>query len=359
MELLRKIYVVTVAMVLLVLGNLFMEMKEDIFRLLIDTSPMKNPLFHPVGIIKNTSWPQLRNQADSIPITTLKKMKLNTKDQVVKRFKDRRSKNEPKWSHESVCKFPDFNPFASDGMRAWKIETKKPCTKTKFGKIVDNRLVVEDPSGKISLVTMDYILRGRKRKSDGSFDPPSGRTGIINDERYKYDSVLNDDFHVHFTMKYKVIYNETRKAFVSSPLEHDFFRVVVSRKSGGSSTEYHAAISNRTNTCTKYGKPFPKLEKNEQSKSGLPYNVHMFMIDAISQGNMHRQTPRLAEILENDVDAMIFNAHGIHGDGTTSQLMATLAGNIYLTLTTCYCYLWNAKSAIYFFLKLFKLQIPL
>ena len=359
MELLRKIYVVTVAMVLLVLGNLFMEMKEDIFRLLIDTSPMKNPLFHPVGIIKNTSCPQLRNQADSIPITTLKKMKLNTKDQVVKRFKDRRSKNEPKWSHESVCKFPDFNPFASDGMRAWKIETKKPCTKTKFGKIVDNRLVVEDPSGKISLVTMDYILRGRKRKSDGSFDPPSGRTGIINDERYKYDSVLNDDFHVHFTMKYKVIYNETRKAFVSSPLEHDFFRVVVSRKSGGSSTEYHAAISNRTNTCTKYGKPFPKLEKNEQSKSGLPYNVHMFMIDAISQGNMHRQTPRLAEILENDVDAMIFNAHGIHGDGTTSQLMATLAGNIYLTLTTCYCYLWNAKSAIYFFFKLFKLQIPL
>ena len=59
----------------------------------------------------------------------------------------------------------------------------------------------------------------------------------------------------------------------------------------------------------------------------------MFMIDAISQGNMHRQAPRLAEILENDVDAMIFNAHGIHGDGTTSQLMATLAGNIYLTLS--------------------------
>lgn len=324
-HLLRKIYIVVVVMVLLIVGTLFM-MNRDKYDF-IDTSPLKNPVFQPLGIIKNTSWPPLRNQKDSIPIATLKQLKFTSKDQIVKRFQDRRNKHGPTWSHDSVCKFPDFNPFASEGMKAWQIKTKEPCTRTKFGKIVDNRLVVDDPSGKISLVTMDYILRGRKRKSDGSFDPPKGRTGIINDEQYKYDGVQNDDFHIHFTMKYKVIYNETRKAFVSSPLEHDFIRVVVSKKSGGSSTEYHAAITNRTETCTKHGKPFPKLDKHEQSKSGLPYNVHMFMIDAISQGNMQRQTPRLAEILENDVDAMIFNAHGIHGDGTTSQLMATLAGN--------------------------------
>ena len=328
----NKIHVVIV-IVLLVTGTIVIQM-EGIYSFLVNTSPVKNLIYQPLYIAKNTSWPELRNQADTIPIATLKQLKLTTKDQVLKRFQERQKKKPITWNKDSVCKFPDFNPFASEGWRAWSIKPKEPCTKTKSGKIVDNRLVIDDPSGKISSVTMDYILRGRKRKADGSFDPPKGRTGIINDDRYKYDSVLNDDFHVHFTMKYKVAYNKTRKAFVSSPLEHDFLRVVVSKKSGGSSTEYHAALSNRTETCTKHGKPYPKLEKHEQSKSGLPYNVHMFMVDAISQGNMQRQTPRLVEILENDVDAMIFNAHGIHGDGTTSQLMAALAGNYALVFKT-------------------------
>ena len=312
----KKIYRLVGVLVFVVIVNLS-----------IDLLRFRNPALQPLGIIKNTSWPLQPRRMKAIPIDTIKKLKLNTKDKIVKRYNDRRKDHEPSWSHDSVCKFPDFNPFASEGMRAWEIKTKEPCTKIKIGKIVDNRFVVEDPSGNINLVTMDYILRGRQRKTNGIFDPPRGPTNIINDEKYTYTSVLNDDFHVHFTMKYKVNYNADRKAFVSSLLEHDFFRAVIAMKTGPNSTEYHAAISNRTETCNKHGKRFTETKKNEQSKSGLPYNVHMFMVDAISQGNMYRQTPRLAEILENDIDAMVFKAHGIHGDGTTSQLMATLAGN--------------------------------
>ena len=67
-------------------------------------------------------------------------------------------------------------------------------------------------------------------------------------------------------------------------------------------------------------------ETGNPASQGLPYNVHMVMIDAQSLSNMHRQTPKLMAILEQDENAMLFKAHGIHGDGTTCQLLATLAG---------------------------------
>ena len=123
-----------------------------------------------------------------------------------------------------------------------------------MGKIVKNRFVIEDPSGFISSVTVDYILRGRQRKADGSFDPPSalGKTGTITDERYSYTGVLNDDFHVHFTEKY-LTYDADAKAFVSSsPMKYDFLRAIIKTRNGKSTTEYHATISNRTDNSYKF-----------------------------------------------------------------------------------------------------------
>ena len=53
----------------------------------------------------------------------------------------------------------------------------------------------------------------------------------------------------------------------------------------------------------------------------------MIMLDAQSRGNMYRQMPRLMRLLHGNEgkDVMIFKKHGIHGDGTTSQLMAAFA----------------------------------
>ena len=287
--------------------------------------------------------------AKKIPVEVIKRLKYKSKEDVLKRYKNR-MKNQTPLSDRiqgSLCKFPDLNPFATDGMKAWEFERNiNHCTRKKLGRINNNRLVVQDPSRIIRSVTVDHIHRGRRRKADGSFDPPTApsQTGMVTDEKYAYTDVLNDDFHVHFTDQHNLLYDIDSKAFKSNDtVHHDFLRVTISFKNNMTHTEYHAVISNPNETCRRHGKPLKMKEKNSAATSsttttketptednrnekGLPYNVHMFMVDAISQGNMNRQTPRLVEILENDVDAMIFKAHGIHGDGTTSQLMAALAG---------------------------------
>ena len=313
MELMKKIYFLVICIVVTLLLIINMNVAKFDF-------------------LKAVKYTEAKQKVKSIPVEVIKKWNL-TKEEIVKLYTDRVNDRVPLSSHDSVCKFPDFNPFASDGMKAWEMKKREYCTKMKHGKIVGNRLVIEDSSGVFSNITMEYILRGRQRKSNGSMDPPKGPTNIINDEQYTYTSVINDDFHVHFTTQYKMIYYKDKKAFISSPLEHDFIRVLCHMKSGGVSTEYHATISNRSETCRKHGLLLPKDSKTGE---GLPYNLHMFMMDAISQGNMYRQTPRLTEILENDDDAMVFRAHGIHGDGTTSQLMAALAGMFNLLFNKLY-----------------------
>ena len=323
MELVKKVYFLLISVAVIVLLNLTMDVTQfDFLKTFKYTDPTRSSSLKANKHLIDAPLVNHPKKVKSTPVEVIKKWKL-TKEQIVKRYMDRVNDRVPLSSHDSVCKFPDFNPFASDGMKAWEMKKREYCTKQKHGKIVGNRLVIEDSSGVFSNITIEYILRGRQRKSDGSMDPPKGPTNIINDERYTYTSVTNDDFHVHFTTQYKVIYYEEKKAFMSNLLEHDFIRVVCHMKSGGSLTEYHATISNRSETCQKHGK---LLTKDSKTDEGLPYNVHMFMVDAISQGNMYRQTPRLTEILENDEDAMVFRAHGIHGDGTTSQLMATLGG---------------------------------
>ncbi|XP_066922217.1 uncharacterized protein [Clytia hemisphaerica] len=338
---LKKIYTVVLILVLTVVVTLYMQYKEGFFKIIMDSSPMRSPMLRPLDILQNTSWSAKFKEtiasfrmtenlatgdsnATAVPLKVIKKLKLSQKD-IIKRYEDRLKLRKDSWEHhDAVCKIPNLNPFGPSGMKAWATKTKQYCDIKKLGKIVKNRFIVEDPGSKISLVTMEYILRGRKRKADGSLDPPKGRTSMVMDSKYSYHKVLNDDFHAHFTIAYKVIFNKERGVFMSSPLEHDFFRAVITMKTGSKTTEYHATIHNKDDVCRKHGRKF-----DPKSKTGLPLNVHMFMVDAISKGNAYRQMPRLMEILEDDEDAMVFQAHGIHGDGTTCQLMATLAGYKY------------------------------
>ena len=223
--------------------------------------------------------------------------------------------------HSSMCKIPELNPFHTDAFNEWLYRRKVNCTRVKYGKIISKKLVVNDSRGEIRSAILDYIIRGRRRDPEGRLDPPTHNTGIIMDKKYNYFDVLNDDFHVHFSKVVKLERDPEKKIFVSDTLKHDFLRLKVEFKSGKTLTEYHAHIADENQVCRKHGK---KLKK--ASKYGLPYNIHMVMIDAQSTGNMYRQMPHLVEMLENDEDTMLFKAHGIHGDGTTCQIMATLAG---------------------------------
>ena len=123
-------------------------------------------------------------------------------------------------------------------------------------------------------------------------------------------------------------FDEDTKRFQSHVLEHDFIRLYITRKDGTTIKEYHTHISDPATTCRKHGRPLRLIKKKNDilASGGLPFNVHMIMIDAQSIANMHRQVPKLMDMLEEDEDAMLFKAHGIHGDGTTCQLLATLAG---------------------------------
>ena len=274
----------------------------------------------------------------------LNKMEIehNMRTKIINRYyrrlqKRRHSQSSAIGSHqksESVCKIPDLNPFGDERLKAWVLKPKQYCTVHKLGKIVDNRFEVDNKAGNIKNVVISYVIRGRRRTKDGRLDPPKVFTRHM-DKQFNYYKVLNDDFHVHLSPNYQLDYSESLKKFISNRLEGDFFQAVITKTSGVQITEYHATISNRSLVCQKHGRALnPKSRKPESGNenrgiSGLPYNVHMVMLDAISNANMYRQLPKFMEILEDDENAMIFKGHGIHGDGTTCQLMATLAGRSY------------------------------
>uniref|UniRef100_A0A7M5V311 Uncharacterized protein n=2 Tax=Clytia hemisphaerica TaxID=252671 RepID=A0A7M5V311_9CNID len=234
----------------------------------------------------------------------------------------------------SMCKIPDVNPFGVERLKAWVLKEKQYCTVQKFGKIVDSCFEVDNNAGEIKNVEISYVIRGRKRTKDGKLDPPKVFTRHM-DKQFDYYKVLNDDFHIHFSTNHILEYSEKLKKFKSNRLEGDFFQAKITKMSGIKVREYHATISNRSLVCQKHGRELNpksdsgKLKSDNQEKSGLPYNIHMVMLDAISNANMYRQLPKFMEILEDDENAMIFKGHGIHGDGTTCQLMATLAGYMY------------------------------
>ena len=185
MELINTFYILVFSIGFIELLIITMDVaKFDFLKSLFEyTEPMWNPSIQAGGILSNTSWPKAKQKVKPIPVEVIKKWKM-TKEEIVKRYMDRINDRVPLSSHDSVCKFPDFNPFDSDGMRAWEMEKREYCTKRKHGKIVENRLVIEDSSGVFSNITMEYILRGRQRKSDGSMDPPKGPTNIINVEQW-------------------------------------------------------------------------------------------------------------------------------------------------------------------------------
>ena len=222
-----------------------------------------------------------------------------------------------------ICNIPELDPFGKDALREWAYRKREYCDVKKFAFIENGKLVVNNTNNSVLDVKFDYIIRGRKKKPDGGFDPPTGDTGYITDETYKYDDVINDDFHVHFTKAVPLSYNKQKKLFYSPFLKKDFIRLHVKKKDGTYVKEYHPYMSKPNLTCGKHGRP---LSSRPKGTKGLPFNVHMIMVDAQSVANMHRQVPKLMDILETDVDTMLFKAHGIHGDGTTCQLMATLAG---------------------------------
>lgn len=244
--------------------------------------------------------------------------------------------------HSAICYIPKVDPFEENALKEWSYRTKEYCDVQKYGFIENNRLIVNvtiDTKDRKSIrqARLDYIQRGRKRKADGTLDQPSpGTTGLVSDDKYKYDDVINDDFHVHFKEpSISLIFNQHTKRFQSPLLEHDFIRLRITKQDGTIITEYHTHIANQSVTCRRHGRPLlsnrddeiKKGENNRNSASkGLPYNVHMIMVDAQSVANMHRQVPKLMAMLERDENAMLFKAHGIHGDGTTCQLLATLAG---------------------------------
>jgi len=246
---------------------------------------------------------------------------------------------------EAACKLPVLDPFQRDAMRVFRLETQRQytCNIHKLSRLEEGRLIVNNRDGKIKAVTIEYILRGRRRKANGALDPPKGCTGILVDTKYDYNTVLNDDFHVHFSQPIRVQQNKMFKQFIMTHFERDFFRVNITMKSGDQKSEHHYHIANRTETCRKYGKSLDSLSKE---KKGLPYNVHMILVDAQSRGNVYRQTRKFMKMLEQDENAMVFKGHGLQGDGTCCQSLATLAG----------AYLFNKHGLILVYVRTHKLN---
>ena len=248
----------------------------------------------------------------------------------LKKLLNPNTKEQPLFQHyrgRRACKLSVFDPFQKDAVTAYnrrKDYAKPKCNIIKQSRIEgDGKLIVDNSGGTITSVSVEYIIRGRRRHPDGKLNPPAPRsTGILTDVDYKYGDVLNEDFHVHFSKPVDAKRSADGKQFVLDPLEQDFVRVTVS-KGNRRTVEYQSHIGNRTKACRKHGKNIEALAK---LKKGMPYNLHMILLDAQSHGNVYRQTKKLVKMLEEDDNAMIFKAHGIHGDGTTCQMMATLAG---------------------------------
>ena len=218
---------------------------------------------------------------------------------------------------------PVLNPFHKDALEVLITPIKEECLIKKLSKLHGNSLIVDDVDGDIKSVHVEYIIRGRRKKADGILNPPKmmNETGIIMDKLYSYNVVENDDFHVHFSKPIPVKRNSAKKQFVLNSLKQDFFRVtIMKRYEDDTIKEYHYRISNKQKVCGTHGRKLNELKK------GLKYNINMVMLDAQSRGNMYRQTRRLMSVLENDENTLLFKAHGIHGDGTTCQLMAILEG---------------------------------
>jgi len=242
---------------------------------------------------------------------------------------DRTIEEESKTFHRKIipaCNIPVLNPFHADALDVWRSGTKEGCDIKKISAIEGDTLVVDDLFGDIKSVYVEYIIRGRIRKADGSLNPPlwMNETGMQMDKLYSYDGVVNEDFHVHFSQPISIYRNSKKKQFILKSLKKDFFRVTIIKRENPHTRihEYHYQISDTQNICDKHGRKLSGMKK------GLKYNINLIMLDAQSRGNMHRQTRKLMSILENDENALLFNAHGINGDGTTCQAMAILAGSL-------------------------------
>ena len=273
------------------------------------------------------------------------KLKENKNEDITgSKLKENKNENNTSQSitrSQVACKVPVLDPFQKDAMRVFRMAKQKPqkCNIRKLSKLEGGTLTVDNKDGSIRSVTVEYIIRGRQRDANGKLSPPRGRTGILNDVEYKYSAVLNDDFHVHFGRPIEVNQNNYNRQFIMKPVEHDFLRVTITMNAGGRKIEHQSHISNKTETCQKNGRSMEKISK---SKKGLPYNVHMILIDAQSRGNVYRQTKRLIKMIEDDEDMLIFKGHSVQGDGTCCQVMATLAGN---THTHIYHKTFNEKGA--------------
>uniref|UniRef100_A0A7M5X907 Uncharacterized protein n=2 Tax=Clytia hemisphaerica TaxID=252671 RepID=A0A7M5X907_9CNID len=225
-----------------------------------------------------------------------------------------------------ACQPPVFDPFHPNALKAWTFNKKEECSTKKYGKIEGSSLIVENPKGAVIAARAQYIKRGRKKFADGRIDYrtlPSD--DIIIHHQYKYSNVLNDDFHVHFTDPIEL--NSTDEKFVLKPLTEDFVSLLLLVKHSNQTSiqvvkEFHSFISNPQKVCR-------SRKKIKRQSTGLKYNVAMVMLDAQSRSNLYRQMPRLMRLLHDNEDVMLFKKHGIHGDGTTSQMMATLAGYHY------------------------------
>ena len=221
-----------------------------------------------------------------------------------------------------ACQPPVLDPFHPNALKAWTFNKKEECSIKKYGRIENSSLIVENPNGKVIAARVQYIRRGRQRFADGRIDNLTLPDDIIMHYKYKYSDVLNDDFHVHFTDPIDL--NSTDGKFILKPLTEDFISLSLLVKLSNQTSpqiikEFHSFISNPQKVCR------PRKKIGTKSK-GLKYNVAMVMLDAQSRSNLYRQMPRLMRLLHSNQDVMLFKKHGIHGDGTTSQMMAALAG---------------------------------
>ena len=149
-----------------------------------------------------------------------------------------------------ACNVPVLNPFHKDALNVWKTPAKEECNTKKLSKIHEDSLIVDDVDGDIKSVHVEYIIRGRRKKADGTLNHPTMKEReIILHKRYSYNRVLNDDFHIYFSKPIPVKRNSEKKQFILNSLKEDFSCVTIMKRDNTTIKEYHYHISNKQKVC--------------------------------------------------------------------------------------------------------------
>ncbi|XP_020914580.1 uncharacterized protein LOC110252137 isoform X2 [Exaiptasia diaphana] len=177
-----------------------------------------------------------------------------------------------------ACNLPKINPFDESLMGLIK-DKQLDCKGTPVTRYEDGILTFMTDGNSIDKVTYETITRENQ-----DFGYGVGKTGTLT--RTQNTAVLNED-------SVRVIYYENSQKQV----------------------DFHMSIS-----------PSQVAVSRQGEKPNIPLDIMVLGFDSTSLSHFQRKLPKVKKILQEDLEAWVYNGYSIVGDGTTPAFLAMLAG---------------------------------